>query len=103
MVESVDGAPHLAPDDGLGYALRLAGAFGAILPVRPGSKVPDSPHGHLDATKDPEAIARIVARGAWGVRPDPGYLVVDVDDVQRFTEALAGFVMPGTLVVQTGG
>lgn len=78
-----------------------------IFPLVPMSKIPYAgTHGHLDATQDPERIARWAAvhpDSNIGIRPGPLELVLDVDDPALFTawRLRHGLELPPTRAVRT--
>ncbi|UKF78921.1 bifunctional DNA primase/polymerase [Clavibacter californiensis] len=87
-------------------ALRLAEAGWAVLPLD--GKRPVTPHGHLDATTDPNTIRRLWGDQDWNVgSPVPhNLLVLDVDprnggSVEEL-EQRAGAALPPTLEVISG-
>lgn len=66
------------------HALELVQRNFAVFPLVPGRKVPFAgSRGHLNATKDPLVVAewaRREPRANIGIRPDPGVIVIDIDD-----------------------
>jgi len=90
----------------LDAALSYAARGWPVLPLR--GKIPLSPHGVKDATTDPEIIRAWLTRWptcnigiACGEVSD--LLVVDVDARSGGLETIAGYDLPPTLTVQTGG
>lgn len=73
---------------------------GSILPLRVGTKLPATLHGHRDATRDPMIAAGYAAGGWYAIRPAPGYVVVDVDDPLTFAALELGDLSP-TWAVRT--
>lgn len=93
----------------LGYAERL----GPVFPLQPGGKVPLTPHGYKDASRDPEQIA-----AWWSQWPDAniglpcgevvGFDVLDVDEKAGGVETLRRYEhqygpLPATPLQLTGG
>jgi hypothetical protein len=92
-------------------ALALAARGLRVFPCKPRQKIPDSDHGHLDATVDAKTIKRRwteTADANIGLRPDAsGFVVVDVDTRNggyKTLEALEAELgpCPDTVVARTG-
>jgi AAA domain/Bifunctional DNA primase/polymerase, N-terminal len=89
-------------DDPSDVAARvIAAGVGAILPLRVGTKLPATRHGHRDATRDPAIAAGYAATGWYAIRPEPGVVAVDVDDPSTFASLMAGADVPPTWAVRT--
>jgi hypothetical protein len=101
--------PVTLGDGALAYAKKSIPVF----PCKPGRKEPLTPHGHLDATTDPETIRRW-----WRKHPEAnvgiptgkrsGLLVADADPDKGGYDSLMdlherGHRLPSTRVVRTGG
>ncbi len=101
--------PVTLGDEALGYAKKSI----PIFPCKPGGKEPLTPHGHHDATTDPDRI-----RAWWSRWPDAnigmptgkrsGWVVVDVDPEHGGYDSLMdlderGHRLPLTATIKTGG
>jgi hypothetical protein len=101
--------PVTLGDEALGYAKKSIPVF----PCKPRGKEPLTPHGHHDATTDPDRI-----RAWWSRWPDAniamptgkrsGKIVVDVDPEHGGYDSLAvlheeGYELPLTATIKTGG
>ncbi len=94
----------------LDAALAYASAGWHVFPLKPGTKEPSTPSGHLDATIDPDAIRAWWSsspRSNVGISLEPSGLVVldvDVAEEKKGAESLVEFdaVLPTTLTQRTG-
>lgn len=88
----------------LGAALSYARAGWPVFPCD-SNKRPMTPHGFLDASLNPERIARFwrqVPDARIGLPMRDGFVVVDVDDVEAFEELeRRGLSLPTTLMAAT--
>ncbi len=102
---SLSTAENFSNTNALEYALAYAALGWLVLPIKPGTKLPEGGQGIEHATTDPEVIRAWFARwplaGVAVYLAGSGLCAIDIDPRNGATKTPANF--PPTLTARTGG